>query len=117
MEAIPALTQLREMARSKVLRAALRIRPLDLTGSLAIPLAVITRRLVLAHSVATRLAVIIRPMDLVLCFLIQLARTTPRLVLQCYLPTPLGSRMQALVRERSSQTAPVSTIRPMVFLR
>jgi len=48
MEAIPALTQLREMARSKVLPAAPRIRPLDLTLFLAIPLAVITRRLVLA---------------------------------------------------------------------
>src|SRR5438309_11955880 len=77
MEAIPALTQLREMARSKVLPAAPRIRPLDLTLFLAIPLAVITRRLVLAHSVATRLAVIIRPMDLVLCFLIQLAQQHP----------------------------------------
>src|SRR5207253_1438194 len=103
MEAIPALTQLREMARSKVLPAAPRIRPLDLTLFLAIPLAVITRRLVLAHSVATRLAVIIRPMDLVLCFLIQLAPTTPQLVLKCYLPTALASRMQALVyRQRIS---------------
>src|SRR5205085_10170216 len=90
MEAIPALTQLREMARSKVLPAAPRIRPLDLTLFLAIPLAVIPRRLVLAHSVATRLAVIIRPMDLVLCFLIQLAPTTPQLVLKCYLPTSTG---------------------------
>src|SRR5882757_10988808 len=115
MAVIRALAQLKEITRSKVLRAAPRIQPLDLTLSLAIPLAVITRRLVLAHSVATGLAVIIRPMVLVLCFLIQLALTTLQLVLKCYLPTPLDSRMQALVRERSSQTPPVSTTRPTVF--
>jgi len=70
MEVILVLTQLREMVRSKVLRAAPRTLPLDLTRSLAIPQAVITRQLVLVHSAATQAAVITQPLLLALSFLI-----------------------------------------------
>src|SRR6058998_3792048 len=100
MEVILALTQLREMARSKILRAAPRTLPLDLTRSLAIPQAVITRQLVLALS-----------------FLILPGLTTPPLGLKHCLPTILVSKMRRLVREHFLQTRLDFTIRPMAFSR
>src|SRR6266480_2075226 len=79
MEVILVLTQLREMVRSKVLRAAPRTLPLDLTRSLAIPQAVITRQLVLAHSVATQAAVITQPLVLALSFFTRRKKSRKRL--------------------------------------
>src|SRR5882724_1042315 len=117
MAAIRALTQLREMARSKVLRAAPRTRPLDLTRSLAIPQAVITRQLVLAPSAATRAAVITQPMVLVLSFLIPSGRTIPPLGFKRYLSTVQVSKMRLLVREHFLQTRLDFTTRPMAFSR
>src|SRR6266480_5415060 len=117
MEVILVLTQLREMVRSKVLRAAPRTLPLDLTRSLAIPQAVITRQLVLVHSAATQSAVITQPLVLALSFLIPPGLTTPPLGLKRCLPTILVSKMRRLVREHFLQTRLDFTIRPMVFSR